>query len=161
MSVTPDLLPPTRPVQSTEARWKSFFTVKVNKKGAGKSSDAPAQSFRRIVPDQGYYPTLVSTKTIVTSDLDVNDYPEYDTDSVFFSSRPPSAFGLDQITRKRASTAVDNQNSFEAVAQSTQNDDSNREASPRRSFSSLLSRKPSRRGSIRGAVANKLSKRIG
>ena len=162
MSITPDLVPETRPVQSTEARWKSFFTVKVNKKGSVKSSDAPSQNFRRIVPDQGHYPTLVSTKAIVTSEgLDVNDYPEYDTDSVFFSSRPPSAFGLDQIARKRDSTAVEPQNVFEATPSPAQNDDATKEASPRRSFSSLLSRKPSRRGSIRGAVANKLSKRMG
>lgn len=162
MSVTPDLLPPApRAVPSTEARWKSFFTVRINKSGSTKGSDVPAQNFRRILPDQGHYPTLVSTKAIVTSDLDVNDYPEYDTDSVFFSSRPPSTFGLDQLTRKRDSSTVEQPHPPEPERSATQHDDSNREASPRRSFSSLLSRKPSRRGSIRDTVANKLSKRMG
>ena len=57
--------------------------VRVNKKGAkSKDSDVPSQGFRRIVPGEGAYPTLVSTKAIVTSDLDVNDYPDYDGDSV-------------------------------------------------------------------------------
>lgn len=164
MSITPDLLPQSRVVPTPDARWKSFFTVKVNKKTSGsKNSDAPSQNFRRIVPDEGYYPTLVSTKAIVTSDLDVNEYPEYDTDSVFFSSRPPSAFGLDQaLAQKRLSTAVEpHTTASDPVAQPPQNDGTDREASPRRSFTSLLSRKPSRRGSIRGAVASKLSKRMG
>lgn len=166
MSISPDLLPSPQPqaVATSEARWKSFFTVKVNKKdvGGGQASGAPANGFRRVVPELGYYPTLVSTKSIVTSNLDVNDYPECDTDSVFFSSRPPSAFGLDQaLGRKRQSTSLEASHASEVSSPIPQNDETDKENLPRRSFSSLLSRKPSRRGSIRGAVANQLSKRMG
>ncbi|KIW06971.1 uncharacterized protein PV09_02631 [Verruconis gallopava] len=153
--VTPDLLPPTIKAPPTETKWKSFFTVKINKKGSvSKGSDAPSRGIKRVVPEEGCYPSLVTAKAVITSTLDVDDFPEYDDDSVFYASRPQSAFGLESaLTSNRQSAAI------EPGPPPTDGDAQDAQNEPRQSISSLLSRKPSRRESIRG-LSNKLTKRI-
>jgi hypothetical protein len=116
-----------------------------------------------VLPDERYYPTLITAKSVVTSTLDVDDFPEYDDDSVFFGSRPPSAFGLESLTignpGRRMSTSAD-----ESSAQPTPSiEHTPKDARPRRSFSlhDLLTLGPSRKNSTNRAPSNKLTKKPG
>lgn len=161
-----------RPKQShqSETRWKQFFSVKVGRGRAfSRSSDSPTEptennkGIRRVLPDKRYYPTLITAKSVVTSTLDVEDFPDYDEDSFFLGSRPHSALGMESLTGGTlgaTSTAAD-----EGPAQQPlpSNEHTETDAPPRHSFSlhDLLTLGPSRRNSIGRAPSNKLTKRVG
>jgi hypothetical protein len=156
----------SRKSSQSETRWKQFFSVKVSRGGAfSRNSASPMENskgIRRVLPDDRYYPTLITAKSVVTSTLDVDDFPEYDDDSVFFRSRPPSALGLESLTignSGRMSTSAD-----ESLAQPVPSvDDMQNNTRPRRSFSlhDLLTLGPSRKNSTNRVPANKLTKKSG
>ncbi|TLD34491.1 hypothetical protein E2P81_ATG04656 [Venturia nashicola] len=153
-----------------ETRWKQFFTVKVGRGGAfSRNSDSPIEAMenskgiRRVLPDKRYYPTLISAKSVVTSTMDVEDFPDYDEDSLFFGSRPQSALGMESLTTSTAgatSRAADESPPQQPVPS---NEQTETDARPRRSFSlhDLLTLGPSRRNSISRPPPNKLTKKAG
>lgn len=152
----------------SETRWKQFFSVKVSRGGAfSRNSDSPTEptenskGIRRVLPDERYYPTLITAKSVVTSTLDVDDFPDYDEDSVFFGSRPTSAFGLESLTigaPGAMSTSADESPAQQPIPSTEHTPIDTR---PRRSFSlhDLLTLGPSRKNSISRAPSNKLTKR--
>ena len=76
-------------------RWRQFFSVKVSgtrmppRKPAGKDQ---RKGTKRIVPEDGCFPTLIMAKSILTSALEVRERYDPDDDSIFFESRPGSAY---------------------------------------------------------------------
>lgn len=51
---------------------------------------------KRIVPEDGCFPTLITAKSILTSSMEVDERYDPDDESIFFGSRPGSAY-LDAI----------------------------------------------------------------
>lgn len=115
-----------------------------------------------MLPDERYYPTLITAKSVITSTLDVDDFQEYDDDSVFFGSRPASAFGLESLTieTSRGMSPSADDSSAQPIPSIEHTPDG---AHHRRSFSlhDLLALGPSRKNSLNRAPANKLTKRAG
>ncbi|KAE9989219.1 hypothetical protein EG327_002956 [Venturia inaequalis] len=169
---TPSEAPFDKPKKSppSETRWKQFFSVKVGRGGAfSRNSDSPTEptenskGIRRVLPDKRYYPTLITAKSVVTSTMDVEDFPDYDEDSLFFGSRPQSALGMESLaigTPGETSTAADESFSQQAVPSIEHTETDSRR---RRSFSlhDLLTLGPSHKSSISRAPSNKLTKRAG
>ena len=76
-------------------RWRQFFSVKVSGTGAPSRQTMgrdQKKGTKRIVPEDGCFPTLVMAKSILTSALEVKERYDPDDDSIFFGSRPNSAY---------------------------------------------------------------------
>lgn len=83
--------------RESNGRWRQFFSVKVsNPSTLSKKAGRDAKNMKRIVPEDGCFPTLITTKSILASSMDVDERYDPDDDSLFFGSRPGSAY-LDAI----------------------------------------------------------------
>jgi hypothetical protein len=165
---TPDVMsssvePRPRKGTQNETSWKQYFSVRLSKGGpfSRRTNPQPEKGIKRILPDDRYLPTLITAKSVVTSTLDVDDFPDYDDDSVFFGSRPVSAFGLESFSLPagRKSLSIEEP----AAGPSPALDNNHNDAPPRRSFSlhDLLSMGPSRKSSLRKTQPARLTKKAG
>lgn len=122
-----------------------------------------SKGIRRVLPDKRYHPTLITAKSVVTSTLDVEDFPDYDEDSVSFGSRPSSALGMESLTIDTPGTMSTTPDEPPVEQHIPSIEHTETDARPRRSFSlhDLLTIGPSRNNSISRAPSNKLIKRPG
>ncbi|KAF2431152.1 hypothetical protein EJ08DRAFT_200942 [Tothia fuscella] len=162
-----------RPRKSThnDTSWKQYFSVRRSKSSAWltKGNSQPEdKGIKRVLPNDNHFPTLITAKSVVTSHLDVDDFPDFDDDSVFFGSRPPSAFGLESMSppADRLSQSAELPRLVETpLPPDSNNNNSNndKEDPPRRSLSlhDLLSRGPSKNLSARKAPPARLAKKAG
>jgi hypothetical protein len=161
--ISPSVEPRPRKGNQNDTSWKQYFSVRLSKGGPFSRRTNPQNSekgIKRILPDDRYLPTLITAKSIVTSNLDVDEFHDYDQDSVFFGSRPPSAFGLESLSLPsgRLSLSAEYPPPETSPAFDIQN-----EPPPRRSFSlhDLLSIGPSRKPSVRRNPPSRLTKQGG
>lgn len=74
-------------------RWRQFFSVKISNPGTlSRKTGRDAKSMKRIVPEDGCFPTLITAKSILTSSMEVDEKYDPDDESIFFGSRPGSAY---------------------------------------------------------------------
>jgi hypothetical protein len=162
-AISPSVEPRPRKGNQNDTSWRQYFSVRLSKGrplSRRTNPQASEKGIKRILPDDRYYPTLITAKSVVTSNLDVDDFADYDDESVFFGSRPPSAFGLESLSLPsgRMSLSAEDPPSEAFPAFDNQTD-----APPRRSFSlhDLLSIGPSRKSSVRKDPPSKLTKQAG
>jgi hypothetical protein len=152
-----------RPRKGTQndTSWKQYFSVRLSKGGpfSRRTNPQPEKGIKRILPDDRYLPTLITAKSVVTSTLDVDDFP--DDDSVFFGSRPVSAFGLESFSLPTGRRPLSVEESTPGSSPALDNNQNN--APPRRSFSlhDLLAIGPSRKSSLRKIQPARLTKKAG
>jgi hypothetical protein len=87
--------PPEDLESTSQTKWRQYFSIKVPKFARSQKRHAThdGTTIRRILPEDGPNPTLMSTKANLTCSVDIEDLPEQD--EMHFSGRPLSALGLE------------------------------------------------------------------
>ncbi|KAF1989446.1 hypothetical protein K402DRAFT_402086 [Aulographum hederae CBS 113979] len=80
---------------SIEGPWKQYFRARVIRDDTEprRFGSSGALTVKRISPDERYLPTLLMTKSVMASSVEIDDWSD-DGDSFFFSSRPMTPAGL-------------------------------------------------------------------